>query len=168
MGARGLQSVSNVDLIDGFVDNVNMVDRKRELELNEALELFHFAFRAFTARPDRMLAARGLARVHHRILYFVGRNPDLTVSDLLGILGVTKQALNAPLRQLIEMGLVSSRAGAEDRRRRLLCLTALGERMERMLSGSQRKKLAKVFECLGTDAERAWRAVMSEIASAER
>lgn len=141
-----------------------MVDPSREDELNQALELFHFAFRAFTEKPDRILETRGLARVHHRILYFVGRNPDLSVSGLLSILGVTKQALHAPLRQLIEMGLVSSRASNEDRRQRLLCLTAEGERLERALSGSQRKKLAKVFAELGGSAEKAWRRVMAEVA----
>ena len=52
----------------------------RETDLNQALELFHFAFRAFTAKPDQLLEARGLQRVHHRILYFVGRNPEIRVS----------------------------------------------------------------------------------------
>jgi DNA-binding MarR family transcriptional regulator len=124
------------------------VDAEREDELNRALELFHFAFRAFTARPDKILEARGLQRVHHRILYFVARNAGLTVSDLLSILGVTKQ----------------SRTGKGDRRTRLLRLTVEGERLERALSGSQRKKLAAVFDKLGSNSERAWRKVMSEIA----
>jgi DNA-binding MarR family transcriptional regulator len=141
-----------------------MVDPDRDDELNQALELFHFGFRAFTEKPDRILEAKGLARVHHRILYFVGRNPDLTVSELLAILGVTKQALNAPLRQLQEMHLVDSRAAEGDRRQRLLRLTSQGERLERALSGSQRKKLAQVFEALGPAAERAWRAVMAKVA----
>ncbi|HEY2405057.1 MAG TPA: helix-turn-helix domain-containing protein [Polyangiaceae bacterium] len=141
-----------------------MVDSKREAQLNETLELFHFAFRAFTAKPDKVLAARGLARVHHRILYFVARNPNLTVSALLSILAVTKQALNAPLRQLVEMGLVESRTAHDDRRQRLLRLTLEGEQLERALSGAQRKKMANAFERLGPDAERYWRLVMAKVA----
>jgi DNA-binding MarR family transcriptional regulator len=141
-----------------------MVDSKRDSQLNETLELFHFAFRAFTAKPDKILEGRGLARVHHRILYFVARNPNLTVSALLAILAVSKQALNAPLRQLIEMGLVESRAASDDRRQRLLRLTLEGEKLERALSGAQRKKMAAVFERLGGDAERGWRRVMAELA----
>src|SRR5262245_32672950 len=129
----------------------------REQELNAALEVFHFAFRAFTARPDQILETRGLQRVHHRILYLVGRNPALTVIELLSILGVSKQALNAPLRQLIEMNLVATRIAAKDRRQRNLSLTAEGERLERALSGSQRKKMARVFADMGPAAEAAWR-----------
>ena len=48
-----------------------MVDPNNQDTLNEALELFHFAFRAFTTGPDAILAEQGLQRVHHRILYFV-------------------------------------------------------------------------------------------------
>ena len=79
-----------------------MVDQDRQKELNQALELFHFAFRAFTKEPDVMLERYGLQRVHHRILYFVGRNEGLSVNELLQILCVSKQALNAPLRMLKE------------------------------------------------------------------
>jgi len=141
-----------------------MVDPSRESELNEALELFYFGFRAFTQKPDRLLEARGLQRLHHRILYFVGRNTDLNVGTLLDILAVSKQALHAPLRQLIEMGLIESRSAATDRRQRLLRLTLEGERLERALSGAQRKKLASVFAALGPEAERAWRCVMKQVA----
>ena len=67
----------------------------RQTQLRTAMELFYFGYRAFTAHPDRVLDQRGLGRVHHRILYFVGRNPDTSVNELLSVLGVTKQALNA-------------------------------------------------------------------------
>ena len=56
---------------------------QREHELDEAWELMHFALRAVVARPDQMLEKRGLSRVHHRILFFVARQPDLSVNQLL-------------------------------------------------------------------------------------
>ena len=140
------------------------MDRSREEELNRALELFFFAFRAFTAGPDRTLEARGLQRVHHRILYFVGRNPDISVNGLLGILGVSKQALNAPLRQLLEMHLVESRISSVDRRVRQLRLTTEGSKLESALSNSQRKLMDKAFQRLGRDAETAWRQLMELVA----
>jgi DNA-binding MarR family transcriptional regulator len=143
--------------------NQNLTD-SREAELNQALEQFHFAFRAFTAKPDQLLEMRGLQRVHHRILYFVGRNPDIRVSGLLGILGVTKQALHAPLRQLIAMNLIQDSPDASDKRGKCLALTADGAKLEAALSGAQRKLLASVFEQAGTGGEAAWRAVMDQLA----
>lgn len=148
-------------MVDQLSQNLT---KSRELELNQALELFHFAFRAFTAKPDQLLEARGLQRVHHRILYFVGRNPDIRVSGLLAILGVTKQALHAPLRQLIAMNLIRDRIDATDKRGKCLALTQEGAKLEAALSGAQRKLLASVFEQEGVDVESAWRAVMKQLA----
>lgn len=141
-----------------------MVDLNRETALQEAIELLYFGYRAFTDRPDRILGQRGLNRVHHRILYFVGRNPDVSVNALLGILEVSKQALNGPLRQLVEMGLVAMRVAAHDRRVKEVRLTYEGERLEARLSGTQRKQLAEVFDAAGPAAESGWREVMRRLA----
>ena len=141
-----------------------MVDLNREDALQEAIELLYFGYRAFTDRPDRILGQRGLNRVHHRVLYFVGRNPDVSVNALLGILDVSKQALNGPLRQLVEMGLVSMRVAAHDRRVKELRLTYEGEKLEARLSGTQRKQLSEVFSAAGAGAEAGWREVMRRLA----
>ncbi|NML25129.1 MarR family winged helix-turn-helix transcriptional regulator [Zoogloea dura] len=144
-----------------------MIDLSRQAKLREAIELFFFAYRAFTAPPDRILAERGLGRVHHRILYFVARQPGTTVTELLGTLGVTKQALNAPLRQLQEAGLVVASVGEHDRRMRRLELTGAGVALEAELSGTQLAMLADVFEAAGGEGgegEAAWRAVMTRLA----
>lgn len=144
-------------------DKVNHIDQLRTEDLNRALELFHFAYRSFTAGPDRILEGRGLQRVHHRILYFVGRNPDIQVNGLLRILGVTKQALHAPLRQLLEMHLIDSQPDVVDRRVRRLRLTSDGAKLEASLSGQQRKAMDKIFRHCGSAAESAWREVMAAI-----
>lgn len=141
-----------------------MVDLNRETDLQEAIELLYFGYRAFTDRPDRILEQRGLNRVHHRILYFVGRNPDTSVNALLGILDVSKQALNGPLRQLVEMNLVAMRIAAHDGRMKELRLTYEGERLEARLSGTQRKQLSEVFGAAGSAAEAGWREVMRRLA----
>ena len=102
---------------------------KSALQL-QAIEAFFYSYRAFTAKPDEMLARRGLSRVHHRILFFIARKPGLSVSQLLAALGVTKQALNTPLRQLVEMHLIRSEAADSDKRKRLLELTPEGSKLE--------------------------------------
>ena len=132
----------------------------REQALHLAIERFYFGYRAFTAPPDRILDQRGLGRVHHRILYFVGRNPQISVNTLLGLLDVSKQALNAPLRQLIEMKLVAMDTAAHDRRVRQLSLTAGGSKLEAQLTGTQMKQLQAAFELAGDDAEAGWHQVM--------
>lgn len=142
-----------------------MTTHQRRRELNLALEDLHFAFRAVVAGPDAALRARGLSRVHHRILYFIGQSPGLRVSELRATLGVTKQAMNAPLRELTERRLVAERVDDTDRRSKHLHLTARGRALEDRLSGEQRELFARVFRKAGKDDERAWREVMRLLAS---
>lgn len=141
-----------------------MVDQNTPPELLSAIELFYFAYRAFTEQPDRVLADRGLGRVHHRILYFVGRRPGIPVSALLETLRVSKQALNAPLRELMELELIASRVAAHDRRVKELTLTTEGKRLERQLTATQVRQLTAVFESAGASAAQGWQAVMRGVA----
>ncbi len=140
----------------------------REAELRDAIELLYFAYRSFTAEPDRMLAERGLGRAHHRILYFVGRNPDIAVNELLAVLAVSKQALHAPLRTLLEGKWVSARSDAQDRRFKRLRLTEAGKRLEARLTGAQMRHLGAVFAAAGDRAETAWKAVMRAMSERSR
>lgn len=120
------------------------------------MEAFFFGYQAFTAKPDEMLARRGLSRVHHRILFFIAKYPGLSMKELLGYLGVSKQALNTPLRQLMEMHLVQSEAAADDKRKRLLGFTAEGARLEQALRREQARLLQRVFAEVGEDAVQGW------------
>lgn len=140
-----------------------MIDQNDSRSLRAAAELFFFTYRAFTSRPDRLLAERGLGRVHHRILYFVGRHPQLAVNALLGILGVSKQALNAPLRQLVEMQLVAVEVAAHDRRVKQLSLTAAGQALEDELTSVQTQHLAAAFAAAGSEAAAGWQQAMQAI-----
>jgi DNA-binding MarR family transcriptional regulator len=80
------------------------------------------------------------------------------------MLRVSKQALNGPLRQLVEMDLIAMRVAAHDRRVKELRLTYEGEKLEARLSGTQRKQLAEVFAEAGGAAEAGWRQVMQRLA----
>jgi DNA-binding MarR family transcriptional regulator len=140
-----------------------MVDIIKQEELLESIEQFFFAYRSFTAGPDRVLQERRLGRVHHRILYFVGRNPKLSVNALLSLLGVSKQALNGPLRSLVEQGLVVNQQHPEDLRIKQLSLSASGNKLERQLTRIQMQQLESVFSMAGRKAMKDWQSIMKEI-----
>ncbi|HEY9623837.1 MAG TPA: MarR family transcriptional regulator [Crinalium sp.] len=144
--------------------DLNNLDTSREQELNRALEALHFAFRAVIAKPDALLAERGLSRVHHRILYFIGRHPGLSVNELLALLGVSKQSLNAPLRQLTKLALIEAKADPRDRRIKRLTLTDEGLGLEKELSGDQRQRFARAFEIVGREGEITWHQIMKLLA----
>lgn len=133
----------------------------REHELNQALESMHFGFRAMTFQPDQRLAQLGLARVHHRLLYFIARNPDCSVNQLLQTMRISKQYLHQPLKKMVALGYVAQQKDQEDRRIKRLRLTARGQKLEYELSEVQRKRFADIFHQAGPTAEKHWRQVMA-------
>jgi DNA-binding MarR family transcriptional regulator len=138
-----------------------MTDRQQQL--NQALEAMHFGFRAMTYQPDRRLAELGLSRVHHRVLYFIGRQPDCSVNELLDTMRVSKQYLHQPLKKIVGLGYGEQRRDSQDRRVRRLRLTARGRKLEFELSEVQRRRFAEIFEQVGPQAEKHWRQVMARL-----
>lgn len=139
----------------------------REDELRQGIELLYYAYRDFTAEPDAMLARYGFGRAHHRVIYFVGRHPQMSVSELLGILRITKQSLSRVLGQLVRQGFIRQRPGSRDRRQRLLELTDKGIELERQLSANQRQRIAKAYREAGGAAVDGFRKVMLGIMSGD-
>jgi DNA-binding MarR family transcriptional regulator len=133
---------------------------KREQELNLALESMHFGFRAMTFKPDQQLARLGLARIHHRLLYFLARHPDCSINELLQIMRISKQYLHQPLKKMVARGYVSHQADSADRRVKRIRLTAKGKKLEYELTEVQRQRFAEIFNQTGSVAERHWRQVM--------
>ena len=134
--------------------------QQEDLLLHQAIEQFYFGYRTFTELPDKLLAQRGLGRVHHRILYFVGHNPDIAINALLGILKISKHALNAPLNQLVKMELITVTTAEYDQRVRQLSLSPAGKKLESQLTDTQIQLLRQVFQQLGKETETAWLHVM--------
>ncbi len=141
----------------------------REEELRRGIELLYFAYRDFTRDPDKILATSNFGRAHHRVLYFVGRNPGTTVSGLLHLLRITKQSLSRVLGQLVDEGYIDQKAGTEDRRQRLLVLTEKGELFEKSLFETQRNRIAEAYKNAGPDAVSGfWEVLLNIVDEQER
>ena len=136
-------------------------------QLLQGIELMYFAYKGFTSDPDLILQNYTYGRAHHRAVHFINRRKGLKVSDLLDILGITKQSLNRVLRQLINDGLVESRMGRKDKRERNLFLTDDGEKLERQLSDAQRKRMRSAYRAAGPDAVMGFRLVLEKIVDGE-
>lgn len=136
-------------------------------QLRQGIEAMFFAYRGFTADPDRILGDMAYGRAHHRAIHFINRAPGTTVNNLLTILGVTKQSLNRVLRTLIADGLVISKVGRNDKRERHLHLTEAGRRLEQTLSDAQRVRMRTAFRNAGPDAVAGFRKVLEAMMDPE-
>ena len=152
------------------MSDVKVVDTgssAHEEELRQGIELLFYAYRDFTAEPDAMLARYGFGRAHHRVIYFVGRHPHMSVSELLGILRITKQSLARVLSQLVRQGFIVQQTGKSDRRQRLLQLTPAGIELERELSENQRQRIERAYAEAGPQAVEGFRKVMLQVISSD-
>jgi DNA-binding MarR family transcriptional regulator len=133
----------------------------REEDLREGMELLFFAYRDFVEEADQVLSRSGLGRAHHRALYFIGRHPGISVSELLKLLRVTKQSLSRVLGDLANQNFITQTPGLRDRRRRLLTLTPKGVEIEREVTERQRALLARAYRQAGAEAVSGFRKVLT-------
>ena len=131
--------------------------------MRQAQDLLFFAYRDFTGAADVVLAELGLGRAHHRALHFIGRNPGITVTELLGILRITKQSLARVLADLLARGYVAQATGQGDRRQRLHRLTPDGAALEQRLFAAQSARLASAYAAAGFNAVAGFQEVMRAI-----
>ncbi|MDF0605457.1 MarR family transcriptional regulator [Neisseriaceae bacterium TC5R-5] len=143
-----------------------MLDLSTQENRRATMAAFFHAYQAFTGKSDEILAKRGLARVHHRILFFVASQPGLAVKDLLAAMGVSKQAINIPLRQLLEMGLIDSVTASHDKRVKQLSLSSSGLALEMLLYREQTRLLQQAFIAVGEEATQGWVQVNAELSKA--
>lgn len=136
-------------------------------QLRQGIEAMFFAYRGFTADPDRILTELAYGRAHHRAIHFINRAPGTTVNNLLAILGVTKQSLNRVLRTLISDGLVESRVGTVDKRERHLFLTQQGATLESRLSDAQRARMRAAYKDAGPEAVAGFKTVLESMMDAD-
>jgi DNA-binding MarR family transcriptional regulator len=133
----------------------------------DVIELFFFAYRDFVRDADEALAKYGFGRAHHRVLHFVDRNPGLRVTELLDILKITKQSLGRVLRELVDEGFIVQKAGAADRRQRLLHVTERGDRLARELARLQTRRVSRALAAGGVEDADAVRRFLFEVIDPE-
>lgn len=132
----------------------------REEELRRGMEMLFYASRDLAVRTDTALAEQGLGRAHQRTLYFVGQHPGLIVSELLALLGITKQSLSRVLKKLVADGYIDQREGSADRRQRRLFLTDAGRALDERLTAMQRALFARAYRNAGAEAVEGFRKVL--------
>lgn len=131
--------------------------------LDEAVELMFYAHRGVTRGADAYLARFGFAQAHHRILYILARQDGVSVTELVRALGISKQAVQRPLKQLSEIGFIAVGRDPARYRSKLLHLTKAGRDAEQGATQHKRDVLERAFNS-EPDIRRAWTEVMRRIA----
>ena len=124
----------------------------REEEVRRGIEFLLFGHGALWRAGDARLAENGLGRAHYRALYFIARQPGLTISDLLALLGITKQSLGRVIKDLEAREMLVTRPGNRDRRQKELRLTPAGRSVEAAVFGQLRDAMSRAYTHAGQAA----------------
>lgn len=124
----------------------------REDEVRRGIEYLFFAHGALWRAIDARLAEQEIGRAHYRALYFIARRPGLTITDLLLLLGITKQSLGRVIKELEARELVATRPGNRDRRQKELRLTDAGRALEASIFGLLRDAMSRAYTHAGQAA----------------
>ena len=106
------------------------------------------------AIATKALGSEGFSLTKHRILGFATLTPGITVGGLVRALRVSRQAVNRPLRALIDEGHVVEKIGAEDRRQKRLFPTRKGSRLYLRVIAKNIGRVDQVFRAAGPKSVR--------------
>lgn len=124
----------------------------KDEELIEGLELLEFALQRLRADQSVLLDDLNLGRSHQRLLHFIGRQPGITMAELLQIVPLTKQSQSRLLKELSAKNLITQTKDDVDRRQRLLKLTDKGRKIDQQLNDLLRRRLAVAYRAAGAEA----------------
>lgn len=124
----------------------------REEEVRHGIEYLLLAHAALWRAIDARLAREELGRAHYRALYFIARQPGLTISDLLALLGITKQSLGRVVKELEARDMIVTRPGNRDRRQKELRLTDAGRAVEGAVFDQLRDTMSRAYSQAGQAA----------------
>ncbi|UQS84802.1 MarR family winged helix-turn-helix transcriptional regulator [Apilactobacillus apisilvae] len=113
----------------------------------EKLMVFYYAFQGINNIAN--LDEYNLTPNQQKMLFAIDTIPEITIKQLLQIIGISKQALNVACRDLRERNLVFTATAKSDKRKTAVYLTDDGSKMIEEIETSQLEFINKV--CGKTD-----------------
>lgn len=143
-------------------------DEEEEVRLGKVLDFMRLLWsvdHGLQSLSKRMDARLGVTGPQRLVIRIVGRFPDISPGEIADILKVHKSTLTGVLQRLEERGLIERKASPEDRRRALVRLTAAGQKVNAVRSGTVEAALRRAINKLPVDKLAAAEAVLASIAS---
>ncbi|MGX4644503.1 MULTISPECIES: MarR family winged helix-turn-helix transcriptional regulator [Holzapfeliella] len=122
------------------------------------LATIFFAYQRFASLID--YGEYGLSKNQHRVLFCLYAIEEVSIKKLLLILGISKQACNVLIRDLMSRDLVYEEKSEKDRRVKILKLTQAGKDLNTKMNAEQIKIVDAIFDETDND----WQKAMEKMA----
>ncbi len=147
-------------MMDKYISVPNPLFLRNE-ELIVGLDLLFYAYKSLIKHTKPILDQYGYGQAHYRVLYLIGRFPEININELLDILEITKQSLGRLMRQLLQDGFIEQVVGKDDRRQRHNKLSPAGHTLLDSLLVPQQECVAQVYQEVGARAVDGYRGVLT-------
>lgn len=128
------------------------------MEIDQKLPTIFFAYQEFASLVD--LSQYDLTKNQHRMLFIISSLEDVSIKKILVLIGISKQAANVAIRDLMDKGLVTEHRSTVDKRVKYLQLTPAGLALNDQINLEQKRLLDRYFD----EADGDWETAMTKLA----
>ena len=114
-------------------------------QLKEFIEKLFLGYRDSFSDAKKTLDKYSIGIAHHKVIHLLSIYKDITISELLKKLKVTKQSLNRVLRDLIKLDAISFKKDKKDTRLKHIFLSEKVKNFLMKFFQSKKKEFIKLY-----------------------
>ena len=137
----------------------------KDEQIKELIELIFYVYKETYADHKSILKKHSFGKAHQRVIQLIERNENITISNLLKKLKITKQSLNRVLKDLLKKKIIVQKKGQADARQRLLKLDKNGKELFDEFFSQQKNRIYNALKRSEPDSVIKFKKVLKQIAN---
>ena len=137
----------------------------KDEQIKELIELIFYVYKETYADHKSILKKPSFGKAHQRVIQLIERNENITISNLLKKLKITKQSLNRVLKDLLKKKIIVQKKGQADARQRLLKLDKNGKELFDEFFSQQKNRIYNALKRSEPDSVIKFKKVLKQIAN---
>ncbi len=124
----------------------------KDAQIKDFIEKLFYAYRETFADPKKILNKHSFGIAHLKALHLISKYEDLTITELILKLKITKQSLNRVLQELYKSNVIIYKKGQKDSRHKHVYLSAKGKILSNEIFYEQKKRIYKALKNSNSNA----------------
>jgi len=117
----------------------------KDKQLKDLIEKLFLGYRESFSDSKSVLNKYSIGIAHHKVIHLISMYRNITISELLKKLKITKQSLNRVLNDLLELDLIFFKKDEKDFRVKHIFLNEKGEKVFDEIFNLQKKRIYKAL-----------------------
>ena len=117
----------------------------KDEQIKELIELIFYVYKETYADHKNILKKHSFGKAHQRVIQLIERNENITISNLLKKLKITKQSLNRVIKDLTKNRFIYFEKDKKDTRLKHIYLSEVGQKLFNEIFTIQKKRIYKAL-----------------------